>query len=123
MERDIMNYVEKRLAPPPAKDGGSLLSQLDPQSLLLNLPVYINPGKCIACGICAEVCPFGLPERTVDNKYQIYNVERCTECSACQRNCPAGAVVMHEIEGCGCLWDAAQRSKDGQGKCESNCCK
>ncbi len=118
-----MNYVEKRLVP-PQNTGGSLLSQPDTQQLLLlNLPVVINPSKCIACGLCAEVCPFGLPEKTIDNKYQIYDVERCTECSACQRNCPTGAITMHEVQGCGCLWDAAQRSKDGQNKCDSNCCQ
>ncbi len=118
-----MTISEERPLAPQSKVNGSLLSQPDTQLLLLNLPVVINPSKCIACGLCAEVCPFGLPERTIENKYQIYDVERCTECSACQRNCPTGAISMQEVQGCGCLWDAAQRSKDGQDKCDSNCCQ
>lgn len=116
-----MTILEERPPVPSLNVKGSLLSPPNPQMLPLNLPVFINQEKCIACGICAEVCPFGLPERTIENKYQIYDVERCTECSACQRNCPTGAIVMHEVEGCGCLWDAAQRSKDGN--CSSNCCQ
>ncbi|HMF32853.1 MAG TPA: 4Fe-4S dicluster domain-containing protein [Candidatus Lokiarchaeia archaeon] len=79
--------------------------------------IYIDPKKCTACGLCAEVCPFGLPEQAIDGKYQVYEVERCVECSACQRNCPAGAIQMQEIQGCGCLWDAAQRKKGGSGCC------
>lgn len=118
-----MTALNERPVAPLLKAAGSLLSQPDTQLLLLNLPVVINPSKCIACGLCAEVCPFGLPERTIENKYQIYNVEKCTECSACQRNCPTGAISLQEVKGCGCLWDAVQRNKDSKGTCDSNCCQ
>jgi MinD superfamily P-loop ATPase len=71
--------------------------------------VWINTLKCTGCGTCAEVCPFGLPKQDDSGTWVISLVEACTDCSACKRNCPAGAIVMTEQAGCGCLWDVASR--------------
>lgn len=76
--------------------------------------IYIAPDICIGCGLCQEVCPFGLPMPTESNKFCINNVNLCTECSACQRNCPVGAIFMQEQEGCGCLWDVRRRQREGK---------
>jgi len=75
--------------------------------------IYIDPTLCIGCGLCTEVCPFGLPKPTENNKFSIRDVHLCTECSACKRNCPVGAIFMQEQEGCGCLWDVRRRRKEG----------
>ncbi|TXT53644.1 MAG: hypothetical protein BAJALOKI1v1_2330004 [Promethearchaeota archaeon] len=85
----------------------------------LGLRIFINPSKCIACGLCEEVCPFGLPKKEIDGKYAIVDSKSCVECSACQRNCPTNAIVMEEQIGCGCLWDARKRTKE---KDQNNSC-
>jgi len=76
-------------------------------------PRYVDPDKCIACGLCAEKCPVkvvdeyeqGLAVRkaayllypqTVPLKYQI-DAENCLyfkkgRCKACEKFCPAGAI-------------------------------
>ncbi len=76
------------------------------------IKISINLDKCTGCGLCGEVCPFGLPQQGSNKKFQIKNPHLCTECSACQRNCPTQAVELEEKIGCGCLWDARQRSKN-----------
>ncbi|MBD3196576.1 MAG: 4Fe-4S dicluster domain-containing protein [Candidatus Lokiarchaeota archaeon] len=84
-----------------------------------NEKITINQDLCISCGICVEVCPFGLPSKTESGKYQITNPEKCIECSACKKNCPTFAIRMTEQKGCGCLWDARARAKNPDDTC---CC-
>jgi len=79
--------------------------------------IYIDPSICIACSLCMEICPFGLPIPDAIGKFCISRVDLCTECSACKRNCPVGAIIMQEQEGCGCLWDVRRRQK------EQSCCE
>ncbi|MFX1589354.1 MAG: 4Fe-4S binding protein, partial [Promethearchaeota archaeon] len=80
---------------------------------------FIEPSRCTGCGLCGEICPFGLPASNSDGKFEISNPELCTECSACSRNCPTQAIIMQEIEGCGCLWNARARAKNEKKSC--NC--
>lgn len=89
---------------------------------LQSVRIFINPDTCIGCGICAEVCPFGLPKEIGNKVYTIPNTESCTECSACQRNCPSNAIIMKEQMGCGCLWDARERLKSRTNRIMSNSC-
>jgi ferredoxin len=84
---------------------------------LNNIRISIITSICIGCGVCAEVCPFGLPQKKANNKYRISDPALCTECSACKRNCPVGAISMFEQKGCGCLWDARQRITKKNGSC------
>lgn len=85
---------------------------------VIQLPkIWINQSICTGCGLCAEICPFGLPEVSELRKYQISNPGLCTECSACKRNCPVAAITMSEQKGCGCLWDARQRIKNNNQSC------
>jgi ferredoxin len=89
-----------------------------PQSI--ELPrIFISDSACNGCGLCGEVCPFGIPQPNASGKYEIINPELCTECSACFRNCPTHAIMMQEQKGCGCLWDARQRAKNSQ---QNSCC-
>ncbi len=90
--------------------------------------IFISPDLCTNCGICGEVCPFGLPQPNNDGKFEILEAERCTECSACKRNCPTMAIVLQEKTGCGCLWNARAQAKnqknDKNNSCSDNnsCC-
>lgn len=81
--------------------------------------VTINLDLCIGCGVCGEVCPFGIPQPNGEGKFEIIEPERCTECSACKRNCPTMAILLQERKGCGCLWDARSRAKNPQ---NDSCC-
>ncbi|MFX1399316.1 MAG: 4Fe-4S dicluster domain-containing protein [Promethearchaeota archaeon] len=83
--------------------------------------IIIDSNKCIGCGLCSEVCPFGLPTQALSGKYEISQPKSCVGCSACQRNCPTKAIIMQEQKGCGCLWDARSRAKKSKKK-SSKCC-
>ncbi len=65
--------------------------------------VRIDPGLCIACGTCGDVCPFEVP--TVSEGYQV--ARKCTMCAdrqrkgglpACVKTCPTGAISFGERE-------------------------
>ena len=86
---------------------------------VLDIRILINEPLCTGCGLCGELCPFGLPKPSDNGKYEIMNPELCTECSACQRNCPTNAIIMREHVGCGCLWNARQQAKSKGNSC--NC--
>ncbi len=87
----------------------SCCSSSEPQEIP---KIFIYPYLCNSCGICAEVCPFGLPQQGANKKYEISRPDLCTECSACMRNCTERAIMMQEVEGCGCLWDVKQKQKN-----------
>ena len=77
------------------------------------LPRYVDPEKCIACGLCAEKCPKKVPNeydggisqrkaifikypQAVPLKYAI-DPESCIyftkgKCRACEKFCPSGAI-------------------------------
>ena len=65
---------------------------------LLHLPV--NPGKpivdndkCIACGICEEVCPVnGKAVHSGKGQKAQYDYTKCIRCYCCQEMCPVGAI-------------------------------
>jgi len=85
--------------------------------------IFINENLCNGCGLCGEVCPFGLPQPLDTGKYDIKNPKLCTECSACKRNCPVDAIIMNEQKGCGCLWNARAKAKNTKsGNKDINAC-
>ena len=92
------------------------LSRIESNNPFNGLKIYVNQSKCISCGMCDDVCPFGLPKLNEIGKYEIIQTDLCTECSACKRNCPTQAIVMEERKGCGCLWDVKAR-KSGSDTC------
>jgi len=70
---------------------------------LLQKPGFIDPEKCIACGICTELCPCepqkgivlpfpeAVPHTYIIDKNQCLRFKGA-ECNICQDNCPVGAI-------------------------------
>ena len=88
-------------------------AKLKPKSaVFIPASISIDIQKCIGCGVCAEVCPFGLPEPNQIGRYEIQRTDLCTECSACARNCPVSAINLKEEKGCGCIWCAPTTDGD-----------
>jgi NAD-dependent dihydropyrimidine dehydrogenase PreA subunit len=93
----------------------------------------LDADKCIACGMCIEVCPHGV-FAIRDRKAIILDRDLCMECGACEQNCPtdaitvragvgcAAAIITGSIRGtepvCGCSED----SEDSKGSCCSTSC-
>jgi adenylylsulfate reductase, subunit B len=51
----------------------------------------IDPNKCVGCGNCTEVCPFGVLE--IENgKAVVKHPENCRRCGACVSACPNHAI-------------------------------
>ncbi len=46
---------------------------------------------CIACGICAKVCPFDAP--AIQNNLSRIDLNRCTVCGLCILKCPTDAIT------------------------------
>ncbi len=53
--------------------------------------IQIDPNKCVGCGNCVPVCPFGLLE-LVDDKVRLK--EGCTLCGACREACVYDAIII-----------------------------
>ena len=75
-------------------------------------PTYVNFEKCVACGVCEEVCPievpnefdFGLSKRkaiympsphSLPRTY-IIDEENCNKCGECEKVCPFNAINLNE---------------------------
>ena len=50
----------------------------------------IDPNKCIACGVCIEVCPYSAIEFNDQNKAEVNEV-LCKGCGLCAASCRSGA--------------------------------
>lgn len=55
------------------------------------MAILIDNAKCVGCGKCVKVCPFG--GITVENKKAVSN-DACTMCGACVESCPFGALTL-----------------------------
>jgi NAD-dependent dihydropyrimidine dehydrogenase PreA subunit len=58
-----------------------------------------NKERCVACGMCINVCPHEVFDK-VDNKIIIINKDRCMECGACMNNCSVNAIKVKPGVGC-----------------------
>ena len=59
---------------------------------------YIDPGKCLACGICYKKCP----AKAIDGgkkKIHIIDPEKCTKCGTCFDVCPSRYGAVEKISG------------------------
>ena len=58
---------------------------------------YIEPDKCVRCGICVNSCP--VPGKAVDfrngkNHPPVYDYKNCIRCFCCQEMCPKKAIKV-----------------------------
>ncbi len=84
------------------------------QIKLKQKPSWVNPQKCIGCGMCLDVCPVEVPDEfnegmskrkaiylpiphAIPNSFMI-DVLACTRCGECEKICPTGAVQLSEQE-------------------------
>ena len=52
---------------------------------------YKITDECVACGTCAEECPWDAISEG-DDLYVI-NQDECTECGTCKEVCPTEAII------------------------------
>lgn len=80
-------------------------------SVTLNAkPTWVDPGKCMGCGACTDVCPVVVPDEfnqglstrkaiylpvphNIPNTYVIDSAA-CNNCRECEKACPAGAIQL-----------------------------
>jgi ferredoxin len=80
-ENCLRNVDEKKML--PAKEASEN-----------NLVAVIDAGKCIVCGICEGLCPWGAI--TVSLMVDI-DISKCTECGKCVSECPYGAITITRV--------------------------
>ena len=59
------------------------------------ITAVVDPGKCIGCGLCAELCPYGAPV-IEGRKARIVEV-LCKGCGTCAASCPRNAITMRHF--------------------------
>ena len=59
----------------------------------------LDPAKCVACGLCTQVCPQSVLALE-EGKAFIMDRDACMECGACANNCPTGALTVEAGVGC-----------------------
>ena len=62
-----------------------------PSSVQIPGAFVVDPGKCIACGICINQCPVDAITTDIDGKALI-NPDLCIACGICANSCPVDAI-------------------------------
>jgi ferredoxin-type protein NapH len=57
---------------------------------LANTMFTVDPSRCIGCGECEQVCPYGAIE-VIDGD-AVINPVLCHQCNRCMEVCPEGAI-------------------------------
>ena len=57
---------------------------------ILQHPRYVDTNKCIACGVCIEVCPYQAIDLNDQGK-ALVNEVLCKGCGICAASCRSGA--------------------------------
>jgi heterodisulfide reductase subunit A len=54
----------------------------------------VRTDRCVACGACVEVCPFGAIEIDEEKRAAVVNEALCKGCGACSATCRSGAIDL-----------------------------
>jgi len=60
--------------------------------LVGNFGVKIDKSKCVGCGACAKLCPYGAIKIENDGKAHI-DQNKCKGCGKCKKICPFDAII------------------------------
>ncbi len=58
--------------------------------------IKIISDKCVGCGVCVNVCPFGAI--SLDEKLAVIDLDKCTLCGACKEACNFDAIEIVKPE-------------------------
>ena len=59
-------------------------------------PIKIITEKCVRCGVCVKVCPFGAIGQKERKEIPVIDVTKCTLCGACAEACKFDAIWIKE---------------------------
>ncbi len=86
--------VEESIAQAQAAAARALRVLSRDSIVLSGVVSWIDPERCIGCGICAGVCPFGAVEVHPEKKIAEVVPALCKGCGACAAACPAEAATL-----------------------------
>ena len=61
------------------------------KEIKMSMVAVVDAGKCVECGICADVCP---TDAISVNGKAIIDPQLCTGCGACVDECAQGAISL-----------------------------
>jgi electron transfer flavoprotein alpha subunit len=59
-------------------------------------PIKIITEKCVRCGLCVKVCPFGAMTQKERKEIPVIDLMKCTLCGACVEACKFDSIWMKE---------------------------
>ncbi|OGP92208.1 MAG: ferredoxin [Deltaproteobacteria bacterium RBG_16_48_10] len=62
------------------------------------MPPIIDENKCLACGVCADICPQDVFFGSENGKAPVISYpEECWHCNACVSDCPVQGAIRLRI--------------------------